>query len=185
MKLFEVKQWQLQVKEEAWGYKPFKKLLTRDKTKDKEKALKEMFFIWNYCDVKSDYMHMTDLKVRETEIKKDIGLPVKWKIDADIKDAIELYERNSVTVVEQLYRRTLEAASAIGDYLGNTKELLAERDVQGKVVTDIAKITASVQKVPKLMSDLKAAYIEVVKEQEDKDNRQKGSKTFNVFEDGL
>ena len=57
--------------------------------------------------------------------------------------------------------------------------------MQGKVVTDIAKITASVQKVPKLMSDLKAAYIEVVKEQEDKDNRQKGSKTFNIFEDGL
>jgi hypothetical protein len=63
--------------------------------------------------------------------------------------------------------------------------LLAERDAQGKVVTDIAKITASAQKVPKLMADLKAAHKEVVKEQEDLDNRKKGSRSMNMFEDGL
>lgn len=185
MKLFEMKNWQLQVSDEAWGYKPFKKLLTRDKTKDKGKCLKEMLFIWNYIDVKSDYMHLTDLDVRMSEIKKDIGLPDSWKLDADMKVAIDFYQSRSQTVIEQLYRQTLEAASAIGDYLGNTKALLAERDMQGKVVTDIAKITASVQKIPKLMSDLKAAYTEVVKEQQDKDNRTKGSKSFNTFEDGL
>lgn len=185
MRLFEMKNWQLNVADEAWGYKAFKKLLDRDKTKDKTKCLKEMLFIWNYADVKSDYMHLTDLDVRCSEIKKDIGLSDKWKIDNDMEFAIDFYISRSSTVIEQLYRQTLTAASAIGEYLGNTKVLLAERDVQGKVVTDIAKITASVQKIPKLMADLKSAYGEVVKEQQDAENRTKGSRSFNVFEDGL
>ena len=183
MKLFEMKNWQLHVNDIAWAYLPFKKLLTRDKTKDKGKALKEMLFIWHYCDIKSDYMHLTDLPTRVEEIKKDIDLPKIWKIDKDMKVAIDFYEKNSVTVIERLYRQTLAAADAIGDYLANSKTLLAERDMQGKVVTDIAKITTAAGRVPKLMSDLKSAYREVIKEQEDRDGRSKGSKKFNVFED--
>ena len=35
------------------------------------------------------------------------------------------------------------------------------------------------------MADLKAAYKEVVKEQEDNENKKKGSKSFNTFEDGF
>lgn len=182
MKLFEMVNWELRITDQAWGILVFKKLLTRDKTKDKEKALKEMLFIWHYADIKSDYMHLTDLKERTSEIKKDIGLPKPWKIDKDLTLAINFYKQDR-SVIEKLYRDSLASGHAIGDYLSRTKELLAERDVQGKVVTDIAKITQSVSKMPKLMADLKAAYKEVVKEQEDKEGRKKGSKAFNVFED--
>ena len=35
------------------------------------------------------------------------------------------------------------------------------------------------------MRDLKTAYTEVVKEETNLDGKQKGSKTFNTFEDGL
>ncbi len=67
----------------------------------------------------------------------------------------------------------------------NTAALLTERDMHGKVVTDIAKISASVQKVPILMANLKVAYKEVVKEREDNEGKTKGSKKFNTFENGL
>lgn len=185
MKLFKMENWQLQVDEEAWGYKPFKKILDRDKTKDKTNAFKEMFFIWNFCDVKSDYMHLTDLEVRTEEIKKDIGLNKTWKIDKDIQAAIDFYNKRSISVIEQLYRQTLKAASDIGNYLGNAEQLLHERDDRDKPVYDVSKITMAVQKVPKLMKDLKEAYSEVVAEQKDTENRVKGSRSFNVFEDGL
>jgi hypothetical protein len=155
MKLFKMINWQLQVDEEAWGYIPFKKILDRDKTKDKTIAFKEMFFIWNYCDVKSDYMHLTDLDIRTDEIKKDIALPKTWKLDKVIQEAIDFYNKKSITVIEQLYRQTLKAASDIGEYLGNTKELLNERDDRDKPIYDVSKITTAVQKVPKLMKDLK------------------------------
>jgi hypothetical protein len=182
MKLFEMKNWELRVADQVWGFSVFKKLLTRDKSKDKERALKEMLFIWHYCDIKSDYLHLADLEERASEIKKDIMLPKTWKIDEYVQAAIDFYKKDR-SVVEKLYRDALASAHAIGDYLSRTNELLAERDAQGKIVTDIAKITQSVSKMPKLMADLKAAYKEVLKEKEDKEGRKKGSRSFNVFED--
>lgn len=183
MKLFEMKNWNLHVSEEAWGFLPFKKILTRDKTKDKTTALKEILFVYFYCDIKSDYLLM-DEDTRAEEIKKDIGLPDKWSKDKIIDDAILFYTDRTVSVIESLYRDAVQAAKAIGKYLRNTEELLDERDSSGKPVYDISKITASVQKVPKLMDDLNNAFEKVVKEKEATD-KQKGSKKFNLFEDGL
>jgi len=184
MKLFKIVNWQLQIDEEVWGLLPFNKILKRDKSKEKEVAMAEMLFIYFWCDIKSDYTSM-DEKTRLIELKKDIvGLPKGWEKDKVIDEAIALYTKHE-TVIQRLYRQTSQAASDIGDYLENTKALLAERNNQGKPVTDISKITTSVQRVPKLMADLKAAYKEVVKELEDMENKKKGSKSFNIFEDGL
>ena len=184
MKLFNLKGWELTVAEEAWGLSPFSKMLKRDKSKDKQKALKEALFIYFWCDVRSNYIHMTD-ENKLTEIKKDIGLSDSWKLDSVIEEAIELYDRVSTSVIEKLYVQSLKSAQAIGDYLENAADLLKERDNNGRPVNDISKITTAVQRVPKLMRDLKDAYKEVVKEQEDNDNKQKGSRKFNTFEDGI
>lgn len=183
MKLFEMKGWELTIREEAWGLTPFAKILKRDKTKDKTKALKEMLFIWHYSDIKSDFQYITDDEERSSIVKKEVGLPSTWKIDKVIKEGIDCYNRHSTTVIETIYRQTLKGASAVGEYLANSDALLKERDAHGKVVNDIAKITSSIQKVPKMMSDLKDAFKEVVKEKEDMDNRKKGSKTMNMLED--
>jgi len=184
MRLFTLKNWNLEVSEEAWGLSAFKKLLNRDKTKGKEVAHAEMLFVWYWCDIKSDYTALNEEK-RESELKKDIdGLPKNWKKDKHVDVAIELYSKFE-TLIESLYRQSYKSATDIGDYLENTKELLEERDAHGKPVTDIAKISTANGRMPKLMADLKATYKEVIKEQEDNENKKKGSKAFNLFEDGL
>lgn len=183
MKLFKMKDWQLHISEEVWGLMPFKKILDRDKSKTKARANAEMLYIYYFCDIKSDYLSMSE-EDRKIELIKDIpSLPKKWKLDSIMQEAIDFYLKFD-TVIEKLYRQSLKSATAIGDYLERTNVLLEERDSQGKPIYDIAKITTSVQKIPKLMSDLKLAYKEVIKEQED-DNKKKGSKKFNTFEDGL
>lgn len=184
MKLFKLKNWQLTVSEEAWGLSAFKKLLDRDKTKGKQIAHAEMLFIYYWCDIKSDYTAMSEPD-RLIELKKDIdGLSDDWEIDEDMKAAIALYSKFE-TIIERLYRQAYQSASDIGDYLENTKALLDERDKYGKPVIDIAKISAANSRMPKLMADLKAAYKEVIKEQEDNENKKKGSKSFNTFENGF
>lgn len=184
MKLFQMKNWQLTVSEETWGLLPFSKLLKRDKSKEKETAVAEVLFVWYFCDIKSDYLLMNK-EDRIKELIKDIpGLPPKWAPDKVIWEAVDFYIKFK-TITEKLYEDSLISATDIGDYLRNTKALLAERDVQGKPVYDISKITASVQRVPKLMQDLKIAYQEVVKEQEDLENKKKGSRSFNLFEEGI
>lgn len=178
-----MKQWQLTVSEEAWGLAPFKAILDKDKSKEKEHAIKEMTFIWFYADIRSDYLNMPH-EIRVEEIKGDIGLPKKWTMSKEVEAAIKFYNKDA-TALQRLYRQTLASVQAIGDYLERAAELLAERDNNGRPVNDIAKITGAVQKVPKMMRDVKEAYKEVVKEIEDTENKKKGSRTFNTFEDGL
>jgi hypothetical protein len=184
MKLFEQKGWDLKVSEEAWGLVPFGKMLKRDKSTEKQRALKEALFVYFWCDIRSNYIHMSE-EDKLSEIKKDIGLPATWKKDAIVDECIELYTRVSSSVIEQLYIQSLKSAQAIGDYLENAAVLLAERDNNGRPVNDISKITNANEKIPKLMRNLKEAYKEVVKEREDNDNKKKGSKQFNTFEDGI
>lgn len=185
MKLVEFKDYELTVPEEVWGLQAFKKLLDRDKTKDKVNATKEMLFIFHVSDIRSDFNHILNEEERIEEVKKEVGLKKSWKKDKLVEEAINLYKKLSTTVVEQLYINSLRAASDVGNYLSNTKDLLEERDVKGSPVYDIAKITTAVQKVPKLMADLKEAYKEVVKEKETLEGKSKGSRKYNLFEDGI
>lgn len=185
MKLFELKDWQLTVDESVYGLLPFKKILKRDKSRNKDNALKEMLFIYYYTDIKSDYLIISDLKVRTEEIKKDIGLSDDWKIDSVMQEAIDFYESKTLSVIGKLYKNALKAANDISDYLTMTDVLLAERDDRGKPVNDISKITMAITKVKGIMQDLKSAEKEVLKEQAELENRMKGSKSMSIYEEGL
>lgn len=185
MKLFKMKNWQLTVSEEVWGLSPFKKLLDRDKSKEKQVANAEVLFIWYWCDIKSNYLLMNE-KDRLEELKKDIpGLPKKWKKDEYIDECIDLYKKLSTTILQELYQKALQSAKDVGDYLENTKALLYERDKQERPVTKISDITRGLKDVKIIMKDLKAAEKEVIKETEDNEGKQKGAKSFALFEDGL
>lgn len=185
MKLFEMKDYVLNVSEEAWGLLPFKAILKRDKNRNKETAFKEILFIYYYIDIKSDYMYIVEDDVRKKEIIKDIGLPVDWKIDNTIQEAIDFYKKMSITPTAKLYKSALKAADDIAKYLEKTSILLEERTDKGGIVTPLSTVTASLKAVPVIMKDLKAAYKELIAEQKELEGRTKGSKTLNVFEDGL
>jgi hypothetical protein len=185
MKLFEMKDWVISVREECWSLLPFKAILKRDKSRTKEIALKEMAFIYYYCDIKSDYLIITNDKLREAEIKKDIGLPNDWKIDAVMQTAIDFYESRSLTVIGKLYKNALKAANDVSEYLTQTDALLAERDDKGKPVNTITTIVSGIKQIKTIMADLRAAEKEVLREQHETEGQAIGSKTMGMFENGL
>ena len=164
---------------------PFKKIIDRDKTKGKETAIKELSFIAFFADIRSDYMYIVSDEERAAELVKDLELPKDWKVDNTIKQAIEFYTSRSTTVNSSIYKSACKAAIDISNYLNKTDVLLDERDENGKVVTDISKITSALEKVPKIMANLNSAHTELIKEQKITEGRTKGSKTFNTLEDGL
>jgi hypothetical protein len=185
MKLFKIVNWQLEVEEELWTIEVFNNILKRDKSKSKETAMKEMAFIYHFCDVKSDYVYITNKKDRVKEVAKDVGLPTKWVYDKAIEAACDLYLERAVTVSETLYKSSLKSAMDISEYLDGTKSLLAERDDRGKPVHTINSITGALKGVPDIMKNLKISYKELVKEQNDLADKSKGQKQFGMFEDGL
>lgn len=174
----------LTVEDQIWGLLPFKKILKRDKSRDKDRALKEMLFIYYYCDIKSDYL-IIDSKFRKEEIIKDVGLPEDWKIDSVMQEAIDFYEERSLTVVGKLYKNALLAANDISEYLTKTKALLEERDERGKPVNTLTTIVGGVSKIKTVMQDLKAAEKELIKERVELEGKMKGQQQMGMFESGL
>ena len=181
---FTLRDYVLTVEDNMWGLIPFKKILKRDKSRDKDRALKEMLFIYYYSDIKSDYL-IIDSKFRIEEIKKDIGLPEDWRIDSVLQEAIDFYEERSLTVVGKLYKNALVAANDISEYLTKTKELLEERDERGKPVTTLTTIVGGISKIKTVMQDLKAAEKELIKERIETEGKMKGKQSMGMFELGL
>ena len=174
----------LTVDDNLWELEKFKKILKRDKSRNKDLALKEMLFIYYYTDIKSDYL-IIDIKLRTNEIIKDIQLPDNWKIDSIMEDAINFYEERSLTVIGKLYKNALLAANDISEYLTKTKELLEERDERGKPVTTLTTIVGGISKIKVVMQDLKAAEKELIKEKVETEGRMKGQQAMGMFESGL
>ena len=115
MNLFELKDWKLQVADAAWGLEPFKKILDRDKSKDKGTALKEMLFIYYFSDLQSDYVSIANEEERVDKIKKDILLPDSWGTDPVLFVAIDFYKEMSITVIGGLYLSATIAVNAVKD----------------------------------------------------------------------
>lgn len=185
MKLFEFdkNEYRVVIAPEVLLLEPFSKIVKRNKNKDF--AQKELAFIYFYADYRSDYMYIVDEKERKEEIKKDLKLPEKWDIDKVLESAIIFYKERSKTINAVLYEDACKAAIDISSYLRKTNELLEERDESGKPIVDITKIVNALGKVPIIMKNLNIAHQELIKEQEITENRTKGSKQFNMFEDGL
>lgn len=185
MKLFEMHDFSLSVAPEAWGLLPFKAILKRDKSRNKETAFKEMLFIYYYTDIRSDYVYIINDKEREKEIIKDIGLDADWTMHETVKEAIDFYQKRSVSVIAMLYKDAIKSVGDMSEYLRMTDELLRERTNNGGTVTTLPMITTAQEKIPKIMQNLKAAYKEVAAEQKELEGKMKGSKSMGLFENGL
>ena len=185
MKLFQFKDGELSVDPEVYGLLPFKAILKKDKSRNKEQAFKEMLFIFYYTDIRSFYLIISNVDERVSEIKKDIGLDPEWKIDKVVQEAIDFYELRSLTVIGKLYKNALKSIDDMSDYLGMTDLLLRERTNNGGTVTTLPMITSAQEKLPKIMQNLKSAEKEVLKEQQELEGRTKGSRTMSMYEEGL
>lgn len=187
MNLFQLNRetYEVEILPETLSIDKFKKIVNKYKSKQKELIKKELSFIYHFCDIKSDYLYITDEVLRVEEIKKDLDLPKDWVISVELKEAIELYKERSTTVNSALYNSACLAAMEISEYLKDTKKLLEERTEKGAAVTNINTITGALAKVPSIMRDLTAAHQELVKEQKLLEGRKKGSKELNIFEDGI
>jgi hypothetical protein len=186
MKLFELNRstYEIEVAAEALLLSPFKKIVDRDKSKTKDTAKKELALVYHYCDVRSDYMGIDD-EAKLALIIDNLKLPDNYKIDSVMEEAIEFYKKRSYTIIEKLYEGAVISATDVDTYLRNTKALLSERDDNGKIVTDISKITASLEKLPKIMANIKAAEEVLIKERKETAGKGKGNKSLNMFEDGV
>ena len=185
MKLFEYKNYKVEIAEEALTIKVFKEIHDRDKTKGKEIAFKELAYLYHMCDLRSDFLIITNEDERVEEIKRLVDLPEDWQPDAKVKEAEEVYKQRTISPIMQLYLDAVKGALDTSAYLANAKELLAERDAKGSPIISPSVITGSINSINKTIRDLKAAEKEVIKEQRETEGRMKGRQEMSMFEEGL
>lgn len=163
--------------EELLLLKPFSTIWKRDKIKDKTKALKEIGFVWFYCNIKSPHLDMEE-PLKTEEIIKDVELAKTWKPDKAVKEAIK-YCDDHKTILERLYEGSVIAASEV-DKVCRDRTTIQGADDKLVAAEKVARI---VEKMPKLMENLKKSEKEVLKEKDEKAGKSKGSQTYNTYED--
>lgn len=91
LKLFKYESYQVKIEPEALTLKPFKELWIRDKSKDKNRAMQELAYVYFMEDTRSDYQMYLDRDERSRQIKIGEGLPEDWKPDKQVIAAQTFY----------------------------------------------------------------------------------------------
>lgn len=176
MKLLKYEGYNLTFEPEILTLKVFKKLYQRDKTKDKSKFLQELGFIYFYSDPRSDYQYLTDEEDRIKAIIEGEGLPNNWKIDKELKEAIDYY--SSFKPVSALLLEDTRAM--INGYRAKIRQMTANMaNMEIKETKDIGDI---IIKIPVLVKSLDEAERAVAKEIIQND-RVRGSVEKAMYED--
>lgn len=157
---------------------PFAKIFKRDRSKSKDKANKELAFVYFYCDIKSDYNIHVDLEIRMKSIKADLGLDKAWKIDKIMEEAIGFYESMSTSITANILRDGMYIANKLS---GKMKEKVDDDDID---IQDIKNLLDSINKIPGVIKSLQDAEKAVLKEIQENQGKL-GSKEKALFEDNL
>ena len=173
MKLFKYEGYEVRIAPEALTLKPFKKLWTRDKSKDKEKAMMEFGFLYFYCDPRSDYQYIIDDEIRMDAVKEGQGLPEDWKPDAAIKEAISFYKSfDSSSAI--LLRAAAEAVDKVQKLI---------KDLAPEDTKSLKEYLTALKLIPEVASMIQEAEKALNDEQEF--GEAKGAMEKTLFDDGL
>ena len=154
IKLFKREGYDIKVEPEALLLMPFKKIWERDKSKDKNRAMQELGFVYFVCDPRSDYQYLIDLDTRMDAVKQGEGLPTDWTPDQTVKEAMEFYSSFKPTSA-LLLEDTRFAVDKLREHLKNLD--LAAVDDKGKPIYTLNTITATIKQIPDLIKGLDEA----------------------------
>ena len=183
MKLLEWSNYQVQPTEEALLVRPIRRLYNADRSKQKEKFMQQLSYLFFMVDPRSTYSYIIDLEERHRQIVLQEGLPADFKPSPELQEAMEIYEKHTTTSSTRLLESTRVAVDALSEELKQTKQRLTERTDKGAAVYKVNDIMASLERVLKFIPQLQELERKV--EAEIRENtRAKGTEN-SMFEDGL
>jgi len=170
---------ELTISPQAYTLVPFKKIWDRDKSKNKKKALKDMAYIYWDADFRSFVHDITDPVEKHEQIISMIDDTGDYKIDDEIKEAIEFYKKDIPLSLGFL----TDVKTAINELRRHFRELnLKEEDQNGKLVHNANQVMNSIKSTGDLLENLEKLEIKVKKDL-DMQNSVRGSKIKGLYED--
>lgn len=184
MKLLNLKNYQVEVTDEALLCKPIRDLLTKDTSPTKENFFTQCSIIYFMADPRSSYNYIVDEKERFEEIKKQEGLPKTYKITKELQTAIDAYKKSVQTTSSLLLEDARMAVDKVRKFLRDV-DLAAIDERTGKPIYTINTVTSALKMIPQLAKDITETERLVTKELEEASRMRGGDKNKAMFEDGV
>lgn len=144
MRLFIRRNFRLEVDPLVFTIKAFKRLDARDRTVGKSQLEKELSFIYFVYDPRSDLQFIVDEEERIERVKELIGLDNKFKIDADVQKAIEVYLSMIETSSSLLLKDIKVGVDKLRTYLRDATVDMDTFDKYTKSLKDLIPLSKSI-----------------------------------------
>jgi hypothetical protein len=178
MKLLELKNSKVIIAPEALMIPEFKNLWEKDTSEDKEKALKDLSYIYFTCDYKSPYLTSMGKERVRLAVAKDFMKDSSYKPTVEIEDAMHKYKSLQFTPSMKLLEASIATIYNLTDYLENVD--LQERDKNGRPIYKPTDVTNSLKSIGGIVESLNKVREQVEREQTTKGTlrgqRQKGNR---------
>ncbi len=182
MKLIQIENYELSVAPEALLIKPIRRLWNQDRSERKEKFYQQMSYMYFMVDPRSTYSYIIDNDERKQAIIEQEGLPKDFQPSQLLCDAMEIYEKHTKTVSQDLLEASLRGAKKVADFLRDVN--LYDEDDKGKPKYQVSTITAALKNVEGIVQSIQTLQKKV--EQEIADNgKARGTQELTVGDIGL
>lgn len=182
MSLLTLKDYTLTIAPEALTIKAFGVLWKRDRSATKERALKELGYLYHMYNPSSDYrLNTPNEEERSALVIKDEGIPPLWIEDRDMKNAIEYYKNSpEVDTAELKVLDTfLTVLNRSSDFCMGFK--FEDHEDPVKAMKDIASTTKI---IPDLMASIRECK-KILYSTMDSGARVRGGGAKSIGEDGF
>lgn len=183
MHIIEYNNYTITPTQEAFLIKPIRDLFNKDKSKNKENFMKQMSIMYFLVDPRSSYSYIIDEEERLKEILLQEGLPKDYKISEDLKKAMDIYQKHTVTSSSALLQDTKIVIGKLRQFFRDVD--LNALDDKGKPIYTVSAITKAIKDVPELAKDIIAAEKVVAQEIEEQGRARGGNNNKTLFDDGI
>ena len=176
--LFDLKGGQIVLNAESLAVPIFNKIWKRDKSKSKDRANKEIAYIFFMCDFNSPYMAYPGNKKRDI-ILNDFMKDPKWKEDKEIKEAMNKYLEFQETHTMRLMKAAKGAADKLAMYFEDID--FKEMGDNGRPLYNAKDVASNLEKVGSIVESLDKLENKIKKEIK-ADSRVRGGGDIGLYE---
>lgn len=175
MELFQLNNWKLDISPTTYTLLPFKKLLDRDKSKEKSTAIQELAYIFHMVDPKSPFAASINEEERRERVIKSTIHSSGWKPDKVVEEAMVFYKELEETVTSKYLESIKSALSQIDKFL---REFTSE----DKDVEDIVRVNGMIAKSIETIKTIRELET-LVKQDKEIEDKLRGGKDRGLFMD--
>jgi hypothetical protein len=176
MELFDIVNNEIVVSSTVLAVPQIKAIWDRDRSKSKERAMKEIKYVAFMCSYKSPYKDMSE-EDRKMILKRDIMKDTDWEPDEKVAEAIEIYKKMQETPLTRFLDVNLRNIDKITNFL---EKMSFEGKDEIKSIKMLDSMIKANEKAGSMIKSIISLKKQVQAEMEDKNVR--GSSDIGLYE---